>query len=176
MNENSIAAPYATAISSLIKNEDDAVQWDNFLNDLTKLLLMPLICNLMSAVIINKAIKIDIITKALNINNKEHLNFLKLIFNNKRVNIIGIIAKTYKNILNNNKNIQNILIQSAFALSETELANIKKVLDKKIGKNCIVNVQIKEELIGGAVIHIGDHVIDGSILGQLQQLSNKLTF
>jgi len=31
-------------------------------------------------------------------------------------------------------------------------------------------------LIGGAVIHIGDHVIDGSILGQLQQLSNKLTF
>jgi F-type H+-transporting ATPase subunit delta len=176
MNENSIAAPYAKAIVSLDNNDHDTALCSEFLNDLTRILSMPLISRFIAAVAVNETLKIDTICSILKTKNEQQINFLKLIFANKRISIIGAIAKTYENILNNDKNIQPVIIQSAFKLSDADLYNIKKVLDKKTGKNCIINLQINENLIGGAVIHIGDNIIDGSILGQLKQLSNKLTF
>ena len=52
---------------------------------------------------------------------------------------------------------------------------IKQALKEKLNKSIEVIVEKDEQLIGGATIRVGDHMIDGSVRSQLSNLSRFLT-
>ena len=65
-------------------------------------------------------------------------------------------------------------ITTAFEAADTDIEKLKQQLEKKY--NCAVQVEtaVDTALIGGAIIEIGDVVIDGSIKGRLDKLQHVL--
>ena len=65
-------------------------------------------------------------------------------------------------------------VQSAFELTEAQLADLIERLEKKTGRKVRAQVSVDRELIGGVKVVLGDKVIDGSARGQLGALETAL--
>jgi F-type H+-transporting ATPase subunit delta len=174
MSKNVVAHTYARAIFSLTCDGDDAKFWVRFLQDLTKLCAIEQMQLLLKSNRTNDCQKIEIIQEALDIKNDQFINFLKVVFLNKRIDIVDVIYHAFLDIINAKNNVTNVVVQSAFKLDDKELDNIKNAINKKTGKDCHISQLVNSGLVGGIVIKIGDNIIDGSILGQIKQLSSQL--
>jgi F-type H+-transporting ATPase subunit delta len=65
-------------------------------------------------------------------------------------------------------------VESAFPLSDAQMAEIVKTLEAKVGKKVSATASVNGDLIGGVSIKIGDEVMDTSVRGKLAQLSKSL--
>jgi F-type H+-transporting ATPase subunit b len=65
-------------------------------------------------------------------------------------------------------------VTSALPLTEAERSTVKKDILSKAGVSTAVNFQVDPAILGGLVVRIGDTVIDGSVVGQLQSLKQSM--
>lgn len=65
-------------------------------------------------------------------------------------------------------------ITSALPLSSDEQDMVKKDLLSKLGGAASVSFRVDPAILGGLVVRVGDHVVDGSVAGQLQELHQSL--
>jgi F-type H+-transporting ATPase subunit delta len=65
-------------------------------------------------------------------------------------------------------------IRSAVELSATQVAEVKKVLTKKYGKDIEIKEVIDTSLIGGVQLVIGSQMLDGSVRSKIQLLKQSL--
>jgi len=66
-------------------------------------------------------------------------------------------------------------VTSAFALSDSDVADLEKSLERQLSRSISLTHQTDPALLGGAVIRAGDMVIDGSVRGRLAKLAGALT-
>jgi F-type H+-transporting ATPase subunit delta len=66
------------------------------------------------------------------------------------------------------------VVESAFALSESQVLLLTTQLQKRFGTTVNLTVTIRPELIGGVIIRAGDQVIDDSALGKLEKMRTRL--
>ncbi len=64
-------------------------------------------------------------------------------------------------------------VTSANSLSEADLAKLKKALSSFLDKEVSLELRVDPSLIGGAIVRFGDHLIDGSLRGQLAKLRER---
>ena len=67
------------------------------------------------------------------------------------------------------------IIESAYAMSQSEKQDFEQLLSKKFGKSITATVVINPELLAGVKVTINDKVIDGSVKGRLNDLATQLT-
>lgn len=65
-------------------------------------------------------------------------------------------------------------VRSAAPLTEEQRALLKRRLRERFGQEFILRVEIDPSLIGGLVVRVRDHVLDGSVTGRLNALSEQL--
>ena len=102
-------------------------------------------------------------------------NFIKLLFENGRVNVLPEIAEHFEALKAKVENTVDAVITSAAPLSKEQQQAMADALKEKLGRGVNVTTEIDENLIGGAVIRAGDVVIDGSLRSRLEGLANALT-
>lgn len=66
---------------------------------------------------------------------------------------------------------RKVVIESAVALDDATRDRVVAGLTKEYGEGLTVTTRIKPELLGGLRIRVGDDVLDGSVQGRLQRLS-----
>lgn len=65
---------------------------------------------------------------------------------------------------------------SAIALDDEQLAAISKSYANKFNlSNIHLTNQVDANILGGVVLKVGDHIIDGSIKNKLQQIRKQLS-
>lgn len=103
------------------------------------------------------------------------LNFLKVLIDKDRMDIIDSIALDYRRLeLDSQKTLQAI-IESAFPVDEKTVDAIRRAFIKKTGaRDILATVRIVPELIGGVRVVIGSLVYDGSIRSELDRLHEKM--
>lgn len=67
---------------------------------------------------------------------------------------------------------RKVVIESAVALDDAARDRVVAGLTKQYGEGLSVTTRINSELLGGLRIRVGDDVLDGSVRGRLQRLSN----
>jgi F-type H+-transporting ATPase subunit delta len=72
------------------------------------------------------------------------------------------------------KGIQIVRIETSVALSDALKKELKDKLAQNLQKTIILKEEVKSELLGGFILHIGNSQIDNSIKNSLQRL--KLNF
>lgn len=65
-------------------------------------------------------------------------------------------------------------VTSALPLTEAEQASIKKDVLARMGAQATISFRVDPSILGGLVIRVGDKVLDGSVLGQLESMRQSL--
>lgn len=102
--------------------------------------------------------------------NESLKNLISLLIENSKIAIFGEILSQYKVLSNQENNIVDAVIDSAFELSDEQKKSIESKLEQKFKKHFNLTCFIKKDLIGGIKITIGDTVIDGTVLHRLNTL------
>lgn len=101
-------------------------------------------------------------------------NFLNLLVEKKRAEILPEIAEEFQIMVDEEKNISHGSVISAVELSAELQANVQATLEKLTGKKVELSTSVDPSLIGGIIAKVGDLVLDGSIKTQLAGLKESI--
>jgi F-type H+-transporting ATPase subunit delta len=101
-------------------------------------------------------------------------NFLNLLVQKKRAEILPEIAVSYKAMVDDAKNISHGNVISAIELSDELKGNVQTILEKLTGKKVELTTSVDQTIIGGIIAQVGDLVLDGSIKTQLAGLKDSI--
>jgi F-type H+-transporting ATPase subunit delta len=101
-------------------------------------------------------------------------DFMLLLLDKKRLDQLDAILESYRSFADEAAGILRSAVISAVPLSEEQVAELRRTLEKATGKKVILSVSADPRLIGGVVTRIGDKVFDGSIRTQLTKIQDIL--
>ncbi|MEN6412124.1 MAG: F0F1 ATP synthase subunit delta [Veillonellales bacterium] len=100
--------------------------------------------------------------------------FLLLLIDKRREAILPAIVREYCNLSNAARNIAEAEVTTAKPLSDAEHAALADKLSAVTGKNMVLKTSIDPRLLGGVIVKMGDKLIDGSVVRQLEMLKTTL--
>ena len=106
--------------------------------------------------------------------NAEAENFLRVLAENGRLGLLPQIRAQFETLKDEREGVLEAEVQSAFELSDAQVADLVQRLEKKTGRKVRTKVQVDKSLIAGVRVVIGDQVIDGSARAQLGALEAAL--
>ena len=101
-------------------------------------------------------------------------NFIKVLGESKRISLLPHISKEYRKLLSGTKGSSEVLITSAFELTDEQLKKVTDSLKGRYGDSLTVEQVVDNSLIGGFSIKCGDEVTDYSVKGKLEKLRNQI--
>jgi F-type H+-transporting ATPase subunit delta len=105
----------------------------------------------------------------------EHFqNFLKVIIENHRTSALSDIYQQYTRLTVEASNSKEVSVITAFAMTEAQMTELTSSLEKRLDCKVQLVCTVDEELIGGAVIRIGDTVLDNSLVSRLTRLKDTI--
>jgi F-type H+-transporting ATPase subunit delta len=103
-------------------------------------------------------------------------NLVRLLTRNKRLPVLPELARLFDELKQAEQGLRHIVVRSAYTLSDDDEAALAASLKTHFGADVELTIEADPSLIGGVEIRADDLVIDGSVRGRLQQLSNELQF
>ena len=103
------------------------------------------------------------------------VSFIEIIIEHNRVNYLEDILQAFNTLCNENRDILEGLIYTAFPLDEKTLNKIKKKISQVENHDVDLIVRVDPSLIGGVKVVINSHIYDGSIKNQLEQMQVDLS-
>jgi F-type H+-transporting ATPase subunit delta len=102
-------------------------------------------------------------------------NLLTVLAGNDRLMLLPEIASQFEVLKAEAEGRLEATIISAQEMTEAQKADLMAALKARFGRDVQATVKVDASLIGGAVITVGDQVIDGSVKGRLQKMAASLT-
>lgn len=101
-------------------------------------------------------------------------NFLKLLAKNRRLFATADIIAAFRALAAKSRGEATAEVASAVALTDAQIAELKKTLKASVGKDVTLNTRVDPSLLGGLVVKIGSRMVDSSIRTKLQNLKVAL--
>ena len=102
------------------------------------------------------------------------VNFLMLLIDKERINLLPEIMMFYNELVNKHFGILEGTVYCAVPVNEGQLTELTYAFTKKLNQKVKLNVEIDPSLLGGYRVNLGDVVYDNSIKLQLKNLKNNL--
>jgi F-type H+-transporting ATPase subunit delta len=102
-------------------------------------------------------------------------NLLQLLIENQRLAALPAVAVQFKQLKNRSEGIADVLIESAFPLSDQQVSELVAALEAKFGTRLRPQVLLDSSLIGGVRVSVGDQVLDSSVRARLAEMRAVLT-
>lgn len=106
--------------------------------------------------------------------NEAAKNLVAVLAENKRLMLVPEIAALYEELKAQLQNTVDVVVTSAFGLSNEQADKLAQALKAKLQCDVRLTSEVDESLIGGAIIRAGDLVIDGSVTGKLSKLAEAM--
>ena len=101
-------------------------------------------------------------------------NFLGVLNLKGRLRILGEIADTYDDLLDERLGKVEVDVTVAHRLSNDELDLIRSRVSEALKKDAVIHVYTDENIIGGMILRVGDKLIDASVRKQLQTIKEQM--
>ncbi len=101
-------------------------------------------------------------------------NFVKVMAENGRLQALPDVFEQFLVLKTEHEKTVAVVVTSATELSEQQKTEISNKLEQRLSRKVQLNCSIDETLLGGVVIRAGDLVIDDSVRGRLNRLSDAL--
>lgn len=169
-----VAERYANALSELAG--DDKVKLFEDLNDVyLSVANSKDLSDILAFPVVSIDEKKNLLMKVFGKNSsKIILNFIRLLIDKNRFNMLEAIVKEYKKIVNKIDNTLPICVTSAINLSKSDKAMIKIKLEKLLNKQTELEWTVNPDIIAGLVFEFDDNIIDNSLRHKLQDLSRNM--
>jgi len=172
---STLARPYAEAVFRLAQGENDLAGWSARVQSLAlivadaqvaRLIADPAVASERVAALVVEVAGADL--------GERGANFVKVLAENDRLPLLPEISEQFETLKASAEGTLEATITSAQELTQAQIDDLVAGLKAKFNRAVNVQVAVDAGLIGGAVIAIGDQVMDGSVKGRLQRMSFAL--
>jgi len=170
-----IARPYAYAVFELAKRKRELDGWSRELTVLAAVAADPSIQEAIDSPAATSLQKANALARVCGDDlSREGKQLLQVLAGNKRLHLLGEISSQYEALRAQEQATLEVEVVSAYALDDAEQARIIEALARRFEREIVLTSRVDESLLGGAIIRAGDTVIDGSVRGKLEKLSETL--
>ncbi|ABO25711.1 F0F1 ATP synthase subunit delta [Shewanella loihica] len=106
--------------------------------------------------------------------NEQGQNLIKVMAENGRLEVLPAVYELFHEFSNEWAKEVEASVVSATELSAEQQQQISASLEKRLTRKVKLNCSVDASLVAGVIITAGDLVIDGSVSGKLNRLSEKL--
>jgi len=172
---STLARPYAEAVFRMAQGENDLAGWSSRVHSLAMIVSDAQMAHLIT----DPAVAVDSVTGLIidvagSDLGERGANFVKVLAENDRLSLLPEIGAQFDALKANAEGTLEATITSAQVLTQAQTDDLVAGLKAKFNRAVNVQMAVDPELIGGAVIAIGDQVIDGSVKGRLQRMAFAL--
>lgn len=137
----------------------------------------PELCKAITNPFVDAASKTKLLTTASGATDKDTVfaDFIKLLLENNRIDIIRMAALAYLELYRKANNIFLVEITSAAPLGDSEMKRLRDIIEKHVGDSTVeYHTAVDPDLIGGFVVKIDSERLDASVKNELKQLRLNL--
>lgn len=172
---STLARPYAEAVFRLAREANDLGGWAARL----ELLAQIVADSRMSAYLADPLVGASQAAASVAAVAGEHLgtagaNFVQVLADAGRLFLLPEILAQYQALKDDAEGVLEADIVSALPLDRAQIDSLVAALRSRFGREVHVRVAVDAELIGGAVVRVGDRIMDGSVKGRLEQMAFAL--
>jgi F-type H+-transporting ATPase subunit delta len=102
-------------------------------------------------------------------------SLLLLLEQRDRIALLPDIARAFSDLVDRRAGIVKAKITTAVALEPAQQRTFVERLEKRSGKTLKATFAVDEDLIGGARVQLGDHLVDSSVRAQLDALRLRIS-
>jgi F-type H+-transporting ATPase subunit delta len=170
-----IARNYAATLIELAERDDRAEEFARLLEALAAAVhASPKVEMVLMSPKVTKQRKAALLAAALPSAPKLFVLFLEAVVRRGRQLLLGEIAKEYAGLLDLKFNRVRAGITLARQPDAALQATMIAALAKALGKEVVAGFAVDPEILGGAVVRVGDRMLDGSVRRKLAQLRRQL--
>lgn len=170
-----VARPYAEAVYKLAVAKNSLVEWSNMLQSASDIAQDKQIKILIGNPVVSAKQLADLLLEIGKNNfNQEARNFLMMVAENHRINVLPQISQLYEQLKAQHDGVLEANIVSAFEMNDRQLKKLISDLEQKFKRKIEAKVQVDPELIGGVKVEIGDEIFDASIRSKLEAMAIAL--
>ena len=171
---NELTSRYALALFSLKRDENKLLESQLEVKELRKLIKEnEEFVSLLASHNLDLESRLSIVEKVFASIDEEIKNFIKIIVENNRAKYLLQIFDDFNSLVNEYRGVKEGLVYSAMPLSDKEIDHISKSISEVEKMPIELKNKVDPTLIGGIKVVINDHVYDGSIKHQIEDM--KLT-
>ncbi|MGQ3890853.1 F0F1 ATP synthase subunit delta [Legionella sp. CNM-4043-24] len=173
-----IARPYAKAIFEHALSVRKLEQWSNYLHTLASLVTDEQAVSFITNPATNSQQHCDLLLTLAGAEKSDDFpcqkSFVETLAHNKRLLVLPQIVILFDALRSEQEKTMVVRVVSHSALSADQQAQLIQSLGKRLQRQVTLDIALDPDLLGGAVIHAGDLVIDGSVRGKLNKLATGL--
>jgi len=171
-----LARPYANAVFAIAKGESRLDSWSRALAYLAAAVATPTIRELIASPTATSEEKAHRLAElARDELDQRGRRFVAVLARNKRLELLPEIATQFEVLRAEQEKTLDVEVISAHPLDEAERTRLVDALAKRYERKVELVDRVDDSLIGGAIVRAGDTVVDGSVRGKLNKLSEALT-
>ncbi len=176
MRESTIARNYAEALLELAKRANDLRGWGTILDGIADAIRRdPKLRAFLETPRVDTAAKNAVLRKALvDRAPAKFVRFIESVVSHRRQMLIPAIAVEYMDLVDLAENRMHASVTVARETDAKSSKLIAERLSKVFSKEVIAHVTVDPRILGGAVVRIGDTVMDGSVRRKLSMLRSRM--
>ena len=168
------ARRYAQAAFAIARDGDAIAQWRRDLDDVATLLAESEAAGLFAAARIAVPERQALVDRALDVGPLA-ANLAKVLVAKGRTPEAREISDAFNRFADEHEGIAQAEVTTAVPLGSEQVAAIEQRLGEALGKRITATAAVDSDIIGGIVLRIDDHLIDGSVRDRLRRLRTELS-
>lgn len=101
-------------------------------------------------------------------------NFLQVLADNNRLGLLPEVFALFEELKAEQENNVQVVLTTAYPLDAGAEERISSALKSRLSSEVSVETAVDASLMGGALIKVGDSVIDGTVKGRLAKLATAM--
>ena len=171
-----VARPYAKAAFEYARDNSALDTWSEALGFLGQVVVNEELRHFLNSPKLENAQKVSLLVGMLPSQPDETFErFLANLARQNRLVALKAIAEQFEKLRAEHEQRIDVTVTSAFKLDSKQKTKLTNALKKRLNREISITTLVDKSLIGGVVLRAGDTVIDGSIRGRLNRLSEALT-
>ncbi|XGA80063.1 F0F1 ATP synthase subunit delta [Halomonas sp. CH40] len=171
-----VARPYAKAAFEYARDHSALDAWSEALSFLGQVVMNEDVRYFLSSPKLENEQKVSLLVGMLpNKPDETFERFLTNLARQHRLVALKAIAEQFEKLRAEHEQRIDVTVTSAFKLDSKQETKLTNALKKRLNREISITTQVDKSLIGGVILRAGDTVIDGSVRGRLNRLSEALT-
>ncbi len=168
------ARRYAQAVFDIAREQDALDQWRDDLQTVADILGLPDVQGFMSMPRVTQEIKQELLDQHLGGVSQMARNLASILVRRSRVHLAGGILTDYLEMLDEERGVVSAQVTSAAPMDDDLQDQVQVLLNRQVGRDLRISVDVDPEIIGGFIARVGDRVLDGSTRSRLRNLRDWL--
>ena len=169
-----VARPYAKAAFDFAVENQSVERWQQMLAFTAVVTRNEQMAELLSGAVAPETLSNTFIAVCGDELDEHGQNFIRVMAENGRLLVLPAVLQQFIELRAALESTVEVEVLSSSALNDTQQAKIIAAMEKRLSRKVKLNCKIDKSVIAGVIIRAGDLVIDGSVRGRLERLTDVL--